>query len=111
MMRPPRQESQPSVSTSLLCTEDGRHHSAQVRRLFNSRCWIEAPQCAAKSGDRPVLRPSPLLALPATVRWSKSGRIGVQFANPMIAAMLREYINASQSGVVHAPKSLNAKPS
>jgi hypothetical protein len=29
----------------------------------------------------------------------------------MIAAMLREYINASQSGVVRAPKSLNAKPS
>jgi hypothetical protein len=74
------------------CHIGGVVRPARLTDVSHEGCCAEMAVRIAAPGDRVVLTLTELLVLPATVVWVRGGRTGLEFANPMLGAMLSQFV-------------------
>jgi hypothetical protein len=74
------------------CHVRGTVRRARLTDVSNDGCRAEMAGKDTLPGDRVVIRLTDLLVLPATVVWVHERHAGLEFANPMIGAMLNQFV-------------------
>lgn len=92
-MAPERRRMDRSASwVEASCDIRGRACRARISDVSHNGCRAVMWSRQITPGDRVVIRLSDLLVLPATVAWYREGQTGLEFASPMLGAMLSEFV-------------------
>jgi hypothetical protein len=74
------------------CRVRGIAYRARLSEVSSVGCCAEMAPEVALPGERVLLQLGRLLVLPAVVRWvGDDGKAGLEFANPLHGAMLRQF--------------------
>ena len=75
------------------CRVRGIAYRARLSDVSSLGCCAEMAPEVALPGERVLLQLGRLLVLPAVVRWvGEDGKAGLEFANPLHGAMLRQFV-------------------
>lgn len=74
------------------CHVGGRSCRARISDVSPTGCRAVMGARNITPGDRVVLKLSDLMVLPATVIWYHEGQTGLEFASPILGAMLRQFV-------------------
>lgn len=92
-MAPDRRRMDRSASwVEASCDIRGRACRARISDVSHDGCRAVMGSGTIAPGDRVVIKLTDLLVLPATVVWYREGQTGLQFASPMLGAMLSQFI-------------------
>jgi hypothetical protein len=85
------------------CRIRGIAHHARLTNLSMNGCCADIGHHPAVPGERVLVRLTPLLVLPATVKWVTGRQAGLEFINPIHGAILEQFAARSsrERGTVH----------
>ncbi|NBC37394.1 hypothetical protein GTZ99_12615 [Novosphingobium sp. FSY-8] len=76
---------------------EGARHGAMVVNVSPMGCCVDLFGGNVQPGERIALHLGEALVLPATVRWRRDHRVGLEFAVPLMGAMMRQYGDADMA--------------
>lgn len=93
-----RKNDRERAAVAAACRVRGIAYRAMLSEVSQLGCCVEMATAVALPGERVVLQIGRLLVLPAVVRWVKDGKAGLEFANPLHGAMLRQFARHEGDG-------------
>ena len=91
-MQPNRRKAdREKAGVTAACRVRGIAYRAMLSEVSQLGCCVEMAAEVTLPGERVVLQLGRLLVLPAIVRWVKDGKAGLEFANPLHGAMVRQF--------------------
>lgn len=91
-MAPDRRRTDRNAWVEAACHARGRASRARLTNVSHDGCRAEMSAKGIVPGDRVILKLTELLVLPATVVWVHDDETGFAFANPMLGAMLSQFV-------------------
>ena len=97
MRKERRSSARSSTGLGAICRREGKQWPARLDNVSRQGCCVDLPRKVLARGDRMLLELNEQLVLPATVKWTRFRRAGVEFANPLHGAVLCEFVRRSSS--------------
>lgn len=103
-MEPDRRKShRENAILAAACRVRGIAYRTRLTDVSQGGCRASWSGDRAEPGERVVLQVGLLLVIPAVIRWVQDGAVGLEFANPVLGAMLSRLADHSGEGVARMP--------